>query len=82
MNTPPPTIKAKAKKEVILISSYLLFVAGFSLYAMLAPSTQTTPSITLETLFLNVIGTAVIFSPILYIGWRSSAEATLIPLVK
>ena len=82
MNTPPPTIKARAKKEVILISSYLLFVAGFSLYAMLAPSTQTTPSITLETLFLNVIGTVVIFSPILYIGWRSSAEATLMPLVK
>lgn len=79
MNT--PSLQAKAKKEVFLISGYLLFLAGLSLYLMLIPSNTQEPNFTLETLFLNVVGTLVIFSPILYIWWRSSDEVTLNPMV-
>ncbi|MEC8627086.1 MAG: CPBP family intramembrane glutamic endopeptidase [Bacteroidota bacterium] len=79
MNT--PSIQAKAKKDVFLISGYLLFLAGLSLYLMLIPSNTQEPNFTLETLFLNVVGTVVIFSPILYIWWRSSGEVTLNPMV-
>ena len=79
MNT--PSIQAKAKKDVFLISGYLLFLAGLSLYLMLIPSNTQEPNFTLETLFLNVLGTVVIFSPILYIWWRSSGEVTLNPMV-
>ena len=79
MNT--PSLQAKAKKEVFLISGYLLFLAGLSLYLMLIPSNAQEPNFTLETLFLNVVGTVVIFSPILYIWWRSSDEVTLNPMV-
>ena len=60
MNT--PSLQTKAKKEVFLISGYLLFLAGLSLYLMLIPSNTQEPSFTLETLFLNVVGT-VVFSP-------------------
>ena len=79
MNT--PSLQAKAKKEVFLISGYLLFLAGLSLYLMLIPSNTQESNFTLETLFLNVLGTVVIFSPILYIWWRSSGEVTLNPMV-
>ena len=48
---------------------------------MLIPSNTLEPNFTLETLFLNVVGTVVIFSPILYIWWRSSGEVTLNPMV-
>ena len=80
MNT--PSLQAKAKKEVFLISGYLIFLAGLTLCLILIPSNTQEPSFTLETLFLNVIGTVVLFSPILYICWRSSAEASLNPMIK
>lgn len=76
-----PSPQEKAKKEVFLISGYLLFLAGLSLYLMLLPSGMQEPTFTLESLFLNVIGTIVIFSPIFYIWWRSSDEVTLNPMV-
>lgn len=77
-----PSLPAKAKREVFLISSYLFILAGLSLYAMLSNSAVQKPAFTLQTLFLNVIGTVVVFSPILYIWWRSSEEVTLNPMVK
>ncbi|HAB90344.1 MAG TPA: hypothetical protein DCF84_07380 [Bacteroidetes bacterium] len=80
MNT--PSLTSKAKREVFLISGYLLFLAGLSLYLMLLPPNSQERTFTLETLFLNVVGTVVIFSPILYIWWRSSTEAPLNPMVK
>ena len=80
MNT--PSLQTKAKKEVFLISGYLLFLAGLSLYLMLLPSNTQKPSFTLETIFLNVVGTVVLFSPIIYLWWRSSAEASLNPMIK
>lgn len=80
MNT--PSLPKKAKREVFLISGYLLFLAGLSLYLMLLSPNSPERTFTLETLFLNVVGTVVFFSPILYIWWRSSAEAPLNPMVK
>ena len=80
MNT--PSLQTKAKKEVFLISGYLLFLTGLSLYQMLLPSNTQKPSFTLETIFLNVVGTVVLFSPIIYLWWRSSAEASLNPMIK
>ena len=82
MNTSPQHVKTKAKKEVVLISGYLLFLAGLSLYLILFPSNVQEPGFTIETLFLNVVGALVIFSPILYIWWRSSAEDSLNPMIK
>ena len=82
MNTSPQPVKTKAKKEVVLISGYLLFLAGLSLYLILFPSNVQEPGFTIETLFLNVVGALVIFSPILYIWWRSSAEDSLNPMIK
>lgn len=82
INTQPAAIKSKAKREVALIASYLFFLAGLSLYLILSPSNKQELSFTLNSLFLNVVGTVVIFTPIFYIWWRSSAEVSLNPMIQ
>ena len=82
INTQPAAIKSKAKREVTLIASYLFFLAGLSLYLILSPSNKQELSFTLNSLFLNVVGTVVIFTPIFYIWWRSSAEVSLNPMIQ
>ena len=82
INTQPAAIRSKAKREVALIASYLFFLAGLSLYLILSPSNKQELSFTLNSLFLNVVGTVVIFTPIFYIWWRSSAEVSLNPMIQ
>ena len=52
-NTPPPTIKAKAKREVFLISSYLFIVAGLLLKRHACSNLRRAKAFTMQTLFLK-----------------------------
>ena len=80
INTHPPHIKSKAKIEVLLITIYLLFIAGLSLYVMLTQSGEIDENFALHDLFSTVINSLVVFVPILFVWRWSSSVPSLHPM--
>lgn len=80
INTHPPHIKSKAKIEVLLITIYLLFLAGLSLYLMLTQSVEIDEDFALHDLFSTVINSLVVFVPILFVWRWSSSVPSLHPM--
>ena len=81
MNTHPPDIKSKAQKEVLLITIYLLLLAGLSLYLMLTQSVEIDEDFALHDLFSSIISSLVVFIPILFVWWKSSSIPSLNPMI-